>query len=102
MERKKGPVKWEKEHQEAFDKLKELCTKAPILAYAKYKEPFRVYTDTSEIGLGAIISQVQKGVEHVIAYANRSLNKAERRYSAHKLEFLALKWAVTDRFYEYL
>ena len=100
--KKKGPVKWEKEHQEAFDKLKELCTKAPILAYANYKEPFRVYTDTSEIGLGAVISQVQKGVEHVIAYASRSLNKAERRYSAHKLEFLALKWAVTDRFHEYL
>ena len=79
-----------------------MCTEAPILAYADYKKPFRVYTDASEIGLGAVISQVQKGVEHVIAYASRSLNKAERRYDAHKLEFLALKWAVTDRFHEYL
>ena len=30
------------------------------------------------------------------------LNKAERRYDAHKLECLALKWAITDRFHEYL
>ena len=30
------------------------------------------------------------------------MNKAERRYDAHKLEFLALKWAVTERFHEYL
>ena len=38
----------------------------------------------------------------MIAYASRSLNKAERKYSAHKLEFLALKWAITDCFHEYL
>ena len=100
--KKKAPVQWEQKHQVAFDTLKQLCTEAPILAYADYKKPFRVYTDASEIGLGAVISQVQKGVEHVIAYASRSLNKAERRYDAHKLEFLALKWSVTDRFHEYL
>ena len=100
--KKKGPVKWEEKHQEAFEKLKQLCTEAPILAYVDYKKPFRVYTDASEIGLGAVISQVQNEIEHVIAYASRSLNKAERRYIAHKLEFLALKWAVTDRFHEYL
>ena len=74
----------------------------PILAYADYKKPFKVYTDASEIGLGAVISQVQGGIEYVIAYVSRSLNKAERRYDAHKLEFLALKWSVTDRFHEYL
>ena len=92
MQRRRGPpVQWEPKHQVAFDTLKQLCTEAPILAYADYKKPFRVYTDASEIGLGAVISQVQKGVEHVIAYASRSLNKAERRYDAHKLEFLALK-----------
>ena len=38
----------------------------------------------------------------VIAYASRSLSKTEKNYSAHKLEFLALKWAVTERFHEYL
>ena len=100
--KKRAPVIWEEKHQEAFDKLKQLCIKAPILAYADYKRPFKVYTDASEIGLGAVISQIQNEQEHVIAYASRSLNKAERRYDAHKLEFLALKWAVTDRFHEYL
>ena len=100
--RKKAPVDWQNCHQEAFNKLKRLCSEAPILAYADYKKPFRVYTDASEIGLGAVISQKQGEKEPIIAYASCSLNKAERRYDAHKLEFLALKWAVTDRFHEYL
>ena len=38
----------------------------------------------------------------MIAFASRSLSNTERNYPAHKLEFLALKWAITDRFHEYL
>ena len=44
----------------------------------------------------------EDGKERVIAYASHTLNRAECSYDAHKLEFLALKWAVTDRFHEYL
>ena len=100
--KKSAPVKWGFKQQNAFDKLKGLCSQAPVLAYADYKKPFGVYTDASKIGLGAVISQIQDGKEPVIAYASRTLNKAERQYDAHKLEFLALKWAITDRFHEYL
>ena len=38
----------------------------------------------------------------MIAYVSRSLNKAESHYPAHKLEFLALKWAMVKKFHEYL
>ena len=38
----------------------------------------------------------------VIAYASRSLTASEINYAPHKLEFLALKWADTDKFKEYL
>ena len=44
----------------------------------------------------------EDGKERVIAYASCTLNRAERNKDAHKLEYLALKWAVTDRFHEYL
>ena len=37
----------------------------------------------------------------MIAYASRSLSKAESHYQAHKLEFLTLKWAVVEKFHEY-
>ena len=41
-------------------------------------------------------------MQHVIAYASRGLSKSEKNYPAHKLEFLALKWAVAEKFHDYL
>ena len=59
--------------------------------------------DVSEKGLGAVLYQVQDdGTSRVIAYANRTLSKSEKNYDAHKLEFLALRWVITDRLHEYL
>ena len=101
--RKKVLVKWNPECQQAFDQLKDLCTKTPILAYADYKKPFQLQTDASDLGLGAVLYQNDdNGHQRVIAYTSCSLSNTERNYPAHKLEFLALKWAVTDRFHEYL
>ena len=42
------------------------------------------------------------GMKSVIAYASWTLSRSEQNYDAHKLEFLALKWSVTERFHEYL
>ena len=53
-------------------------------------------------GLGAILYQEQEGHKRVIAYASRGLTKSEQYYPAHRLELLALKWAVTDKFSDYL
>ena len=95
-------MKWGPEQQTASDKLKRICSQAPILAHTDYKKRFWVYTDASKIGLGAVISQIQEGKEPVIAFASHTLNKVERWYDAPKLEFLALKWAITDWFHKYL
>ena len=62
-----------------------------------------MHTDASFTGLGAVLYQNQDdGTKRVIAYASRTLNKAEANYDAHKLEFLALRWAVCEQFHEYL
>ena len=101
--RRKAHVNWDDECDAAFTKLKEACCNAPVLAYANYKKPFKLHTDASGKGLGAILYQEdENGKDRVIAYASRTLNKAESNYPAHKLEFLALKWAVTERFKDYL
>ena len=101
--KKHSKVDWTDECQTAFDLLKETCTNTPILADANYKKPFRLNTDASERGLGAVLYQQQdNGTFRVIAHASRTLSKTERNYDAHKLEFLALKWSITQHFHEYL
>ena len=96
------PFLWTCDCEEAFQTLKERLTTAPVLGYPDYSLPFVLQTDASGEGLGAVLVQVQSGAERVIAFASRGLSPAETRYPAHKLEFLALKWAVTDKFYDHL
>ena len=101
--RKKAAIKWDSRCQQAFDELKKLCTTAPILAYANFTIPFKLHTDACGTGLGAALYQTWKdGTIEVITYASRSLSKAESCYPAHKLQFLTLKWAVVEKFHEYL
>ena len=92
--------KWGVEQDTAFQKLKELVSSEPILGFPDYSK--QLHTDASGSGLGAILYQEQDGVKRVIAYASRALNKSEKNYPAHKLEFLALKWSVCDKFNDYL
>ena len=103
LKRNTKSLNGEKNKKQAFIELKEACTKTPMLAYADYNKSFRLNTDASELGLGSVLYQQQEDdTFSVIAYASRSLSKTEKNYNAHKLEFLALKWAVTERFHEYL
>ena len=48
------------------------------------------------------VAQGWEQYNKVIAYASRGLSKSEKNYPAHKLEFLALKWAITEKFSDYL
>ena len=76
---------------------------APILAYANFMEPFKLHTNACRSGLGAVLYQTyDNGTYAVIAYASRSLAMAETHYPTQKLEFLTLKWAVVEKFHEYL
>ena len=88
---------------EAFDHLKAACLQAPILAFLDFAKPFLLETDASGRGLGAVLSQKQAdGWYHPITYASHVMNETKQRYHSNKQEFLALKWAVTEQFHEYL
>uniref|UniRef100_A0A3B3CR12 Gypsy retrotransposon integrase-like protein 1 n=1 Tax=Oryzias melastigma TaxID=30732 RepID=A0A3B3CR12_ORYME len=94
--------RWTPECQQAFNAIIEKLTSAPVLAFADPQRPYILHTDASSTGLGAILYQEHEGRSRVVAYASRGVTRSESRYSAHKLEFLALKWAVTEKFNDYL
>ena len=101
LTRKDAVFHWSEECQTAFDRLKTLLTTSPITAFPDFSQAFRLYTDDSTAGLGAILAQVRDGKERIICCASRTLNQAEKSYPATKLECLAIVWAVA-KFRPYL
>ena len=91
---KDHPWKWTRECQEAFQTLKGEIASRPVSAYPDFNRPFRLYTDASNLGLGAILAQKQDGKEKIICCASRTLNNAETNYSTTKKECLAIVWGV--------
>ena len=51
--------KWENEHQEAFEELKEKITSQPVLSLPRRKGKFRIEMDTSGHAIGEVLSQEQ-------------------------------------------
>ena len=97
-------IQWTARHQDALANIINLLTNPPVLAYPDPEKPYILHTDASQEGLGAVLYQRQGKELRVIAYASRSLSPTEKKYNLHsgKLEFLALKWAVTEQFKDYL
>ena len=69
--KKKSLVEWTAACQQAFEHLKQLCSQTPTLACVNYEKPFKLHTDASENGLGAVLYHKQDdGTDRVIAYAS--------------------------------
>ena len=106
MKSEMKPYEWMIKHQEAFDTLKEALSTALALGYSNFTREIIQETDASLNGLGTILSQQDKdGKICVIAYTSQSLCPSERsmcNYGSAKLELLPLKWAVTEKFHDYL
>ena len=100
----KHPVDWTDIHQSALGTLIDSIISAPIMAYPDFQKPFVLYTDALKDGLGVVLYQYQDDILRVVAYRSCNLTPAEKNYHLHskKLEFLALKWAIYDRFRDYL
>ena len=101
LTRKNAKFKWDADCEMAFVKLRHVLIDYPILAYPDFTQPFVLTTDASATGLGAVLSQGEGMQEKVIAFASRTLTKAERNYSATERECLGVIWA-TENFEYYL
>ena len=101
---KRKLISWNSELQNIVDDVINYLKSPEVLVFPDYNLPFTVHCDASEKGLGAILYQKQAGKNRVISFASRTLSDPEKNYHLHsgKLEFLALKWAITEKFADYL
>ncbi|GFX48948.1 retrovirus-related Pol polyprotein from transposon 17.6 [Trichonephila clavipes] len=92
---------WGPEEVEAFHSLKKVTYFDPVLGMYDERASTEIHTDASGYGIGAVLVQIQNNVEKVIAYASRTLTKAEKNYSTTERECLAIdpsgrlaRWAL--------
>ena len=77
---------WSEECSISVQELRSQLVAAPILAFPDFIKPFLLGTDACETGIGAVLSLEHDGLERVVAYASRTLSKAERNYCVTKIE----------------
>ncbi len=80
------PWRWDPIHQQAFDNVKATIPKETVLAYPNFSKPFKIYTGTSSMQLGALITQDNRP----IAFFSRKLSKTQHKYSVTGMELLAI------------
>ena len=87
-------VRWTAEMEAAFQQLKTTLCTGPVLATPDFTKQFVLQTDASEVGIGAVLSQVRDNIEHPLMYISRKLLKHERNYATIEKEGLAIRWAL--------
>ena len=81
---------WSTKAQAAFTKLKAALIEAPVLAYPDPSYPFLLDTDASNVGIGAVLSQVVEGRERPVAYFSSAPSQPQRNYCVTRRELLAV------------
>lgn len=100
--RKKGQkITWTKEADDSFNNIKQALVSAPVLASPDFSLPFFLHCDAANTGVGCVLTQIQGGLEKVIAFASRSLSKSERNYSTTLKELVACVFGC-ERFRGYI
>ena len=90
-------IRWTDQMNEAFEKLKQVMEEEVTLAFPDYREdaqPFTLWTDASQVGAGACLTQDQDGETRYIGFASMTFSRSQRNYSVTELELAALRWGV--------
>ncbi|KAF8751765.1 hypothetical protein RHS01_08397 [Rhizoctonia solani] len=97
LTKKESPWSWGTPEEQAFQELKILVTKAPVLIHSNPDLPYYLETDASGVAMGAILSQ--RGADnrlHPIAYMSKSFLGAKANYNTHNKELLAIIKALEE------
>ncbi len=86
LKKSSGTYEWEEACNEAFDTLKGILVKAPVLKLPDFDKEFEMHSDAFDFGIGGVL--VQDG--RPVAFESKKLSETERRWPTHEKEM----WAV--------
>lgn len=85
---------WTDKCQNAFDLLRQQLMSPRLLQYPDFTQKFILTTDASDIGCGAVLSQISEAGERPIAFASKTFIPAERNKPTILKELIAIHWAI--------
>ena len=92
---KKVKFVWTDDCQLAFDKVKLLLQKSPVLKSPDYEKPFKLIIDSSDVGTGSVLVQeASDGLDHPVSYFSKKFLKYQKNYSVVEKETLGLVLAL--------
>ena len=105
LTRKSATFHWGKEQQDAFDEIRTIMCRAPVLRQPDFLKKFYLQTDASAYGVGAVLSQegdittpslakFKKPVTHPVAFFLATFTPTERNYDIYERELLAVMKAL--------
>ena len=105
LTRKSAIFHWGKEEQAAFDEIRTIMCKAPVLRQPDFQKKFYLQTDASAYGMGAVLSQegdtttpslakFKKPVTHPVAFFSATFTPTKRNYDIYERELLAVMKAL--------
>jgi RNase H-like domain found in reverse transcriptase len=89
-------LNWGGCQENSFQNLKDAVKSAPVLQLADSSKPYIVTCDASDIGIGAVLEQEGEHRSHPVAFASRKISSAEKNYSVHERELLAIFYALKE------
>jgi RNase H-like domain found in reverse transcriptase/Reverse transcriptase (RNA-dependent DNA polymerase)/Integrase zinc binding domain/Integrase core domain/gag-polyprotein putative aspartyl protease/Retrotransposon gag protein len=93
--KKKNKFEMKEKQINAWNLLKEQTLKAIELAFYKPTLENKIYTDASNVGIGAVYTQVnQDGIERPVKFLSRKLTEVEQRYDTVSKELLAIVYTL--------
>ncbi|KAA8632751.1 hypothetical protein SMACR_01061 [Sordaria macrospora] len=97
LTKKDVPFVWSKGCDEAFNTLKELMLKHPILKLPDPDKPFEVETDASDWAMGGQLGQRdEQGRLHPVAFFSKAFRGPELNYPIHDKELMSIIWAFKE------
>ena len=95
LTQKDMPFVWDENCENAFQTIKEQLMSSPVLAFPEPNGDYILYTDASDVGVGAVLVQEDgEGEERVISYASKAFSGSEKNWTTTKKEAYAVVWAL--------